>query len=72
MAFDDVDGTLAAIGPRLRAAREHHGATLAGVSCATGIHHGRAGHPRPRAAVAAPRGFNAKELTMRTPATTAS
>ncbi|GAA3167745.1 helix-turn-helix domain-containing protein [Nonomuraea roseoviolacea] len=37
MAGDDVDGTLAAMGPRLRAAREHHGATLAGVSCATGI-----------------------------------
>ncbi|MEV4019523.1 helix-turn-helix domain-containing protein [Nonomuraea angiospora] len=37
MAADDVDGTLAAIGPRLRAAREHHGATLTGVSCATGI-----------------------------------
>ncbi|MGW4075375.1 helix-turn-helix domain-containing protein [Streptomyces asiaticus] len=37
MAVDDVDGTLAAMGPRLRAAREHHGATLAGVSCATGI-----------------------------------
>ncbi|MEV6002910.1 transcriptional regulator, partial [Streptomyces griseomycini] len=25
------------MGPRSRAAREHHGATLAGVSCATGI-----------------------------------
>ncbi|MEU2792635.1 helix-turn-helix domain-containing protein [Streptomyces sp. NPDC007100] len=37
MAVDDVDATLAAMGPRLRAAREHHGATLAGVSCATGI-----------------------------------
>lgn len=37
MAVDDVDGTLAAMGPRLRAAREHYGATLAGVSCATGI-----------------------------------
>jgi transcriptional regulator with XRE-family HTH domain len=37
VAVDDVDGTLAAMGPRLRAAREHHGATLAGVSCATGI-----------------------------------
>ncbi|MGW1564785.1 helix-turn-helix domain-containing protein [Streptomyces sp. NPDC002144] len=37
MAVDDVDGTLAAMGPRLRAAREHHSATLAGVSCATGI-----------------------------------
>ncbi len=29
--------TLAAMGPRLRAAREHRGATLTGVSCATGI-----------------------------------
>ena len=37
MAVDDVDSTLAAMGPRLRAAREHRGATLAGVSCATGI-----------------------------------
>ncbi|ALV38114.1 XRE family transcriptional regulator [Streptomyces sp. CdTB01] len=37
MAVDDVDGTLAAMGPRLRAAREHRGATLAAVSCATGI-----------------------------------
>ncbi|MFB6819370.1 helix-turn-helix domain-containing protein [Streptomyces sp. NPDC056347] len=37
MAVDDVDGTLAAMGPRLRAAREHHGATLTGVSRATGI-----------------------------------
>ncbi|MGW1328011.1 helix-turn-helix domain-containing protein [Streptomyces antibioticus] len=37
MAVDDVDGTLAAMGPRLRAAREHYGATLAGVSFATGI-----------------------------------
>ncbi|MFI6182752.1 helix-turn-helix domain-containing protein [Nonomuraea sp. NPDC051191] len=37
MAVDDVNGTLAAMGPRLRAVREHHGATLAGVSCATGI-----------------------------------
>ncbi|MDX3235314.1 helix-turn-helix transcriptional regulator [Streptomyces sp. ME03-5709C] len=37
MAVGDVDGTLAAMGPRLRAAREHHGATLAGVSRATGI-----------------------------------
>ncbi|MEE1752003.1 helix-turn-helix domain-containing protein [Streptomyces sp. SP18CS02] len=37
MAVDDVDGTLAAMGSRLRAAREHHSATLAGVSCATGI-----------------------------------
>jgi transcriptional regulator with XRE-family HTH domain len=37
VAVDEVDGTLAAMGPRLRAAREQHGATLAGVSCATGI-----------------------------------
>ncbi|WP_225823785.1 helix-turn-helix domain-containing protein [Streptomyces naphthomycinicus] len=37
MAVDDVDGTLAAMGPRLRAAREHHGTTLTRVSCATGI-----------------------------------
>ncbi|MEU9048487.1 MULTISPECIES: helix-turn-helix domain-containing protein [unclassified Kitasatospora] len=37
MAGDDLDGTLAAMGPRLRAAREQHGATLAGVHCATGI-----------------------------------
>ncbi|MFJ2404439.1 helix-turn-helix domain-containing protein [Streptomyces xanthochromogenes] len=37
MAVDDVDGTLAAMGPRLRVAREQHGATLAGVACATGI-----------------------------------
>ncbi|MFD9721134.1 helix-turn-helix domain-containing protein [Streptomyces sp. NPDC059076] len=37
MAVDDVYGTLVAMGPRLRAAREHHNATLAGVSCATGI-----------------------------------
>ncbi|WP_030185978.1 helix-turn-helix domain-containing protein [Streptomyces sp. NRRL S-813] len=37
MAANDMDGTLAAIGPRLRAAREHHRATLAAVSCATGI-----------------------------------
>ncbi|OEJ21336.1 transcriptional regulator [Streptomyces agglomeratus] len=37
MAVDNVEGTLAAMGPRLRAAREHHGATLAGVGCATGI-----------------------------------
>ncbi|MGW7202856.1 helix-turn-helix domain-containing protein [Streptomyces sp. NPDC054837] len=37
MAVDDVDSTLAAMGPRLRAAREHRGATLVGVSCATGI-----------------------------------
>ncbi len=37
MAGDDLDGTPAAMGPRLRAARERHGATLAGVSCATGV-----------------------------------
>jgi transcriptional regulator with XRE-family HTH domain len=37
VAADDVDGTLAAMGPRLRAARERHGATLAGVSRVTGI-----------------------------------
>ncbi|MCX5367042.1 helix-turn-helix domain-containing protein [Streptomyces sp. NBC_00124] len=37
MAVDDVGGTLAAMGARLRTAREHHGATLTGVSCATGI-----------------------------------
>lgn len=37
MAVDEVDGTLAAMGPRLRAAREQHGATLADISCATGI-----------------------------------
>ena len=37
VAVDEVDGTLAAMGPRLRAAREQHGATLAGISCATGI-----------------------------------
>ncbi|MFJ6381257.1 helix-turn-helix domain-containing protein [Kitasatospora sp. NPDC092039] len=37
MAVDDVDGTLATMGPRLRAAREHHGLTLTGVSRATGI-----------------------------------
>lgn len=37
MAGDDLDGTLAAMGPRLRTAREQHGATLAGVSRATGI-----------------------------------
>lgn len=33
----DVAETLAAMGPRLRAAREHRGATLTGVGCATGI-----------------------------------
>ncbi|MDX3536206.1 helix-turn-helix domain-containing protein [Streptomyces sp. MB09-01] len=37
MTGDDLDGTLAAMGPRLRAAREQHGATLADISCATGI-----------------------------------
>jgi len=37
VAVDDLDGTLAAMGPRLRAARERHGATLAGVSWVTGI-----------------------------------
>jgi len=37
VTVDEVDGTLAAMGPRLRAAREQHGATLAGISCATGI-----------------------------------
>ncbi|MCQ9184602.1 XRE family transcriptional regulator [Streptomyces sp. IBSBF 2953] len=37
MAIDDVDGALAAMGPRLRAARTRHGATLTGVSCSTGI-----------------------------------
>ncbi|MET8508503.1 helix-turn-helix domain-containing protein [Streptomyces sp. NPDC004787] len=37
MAADDVDDTPAAMGPRLRSARERHGATLAGVSRSTGI-----------------------------------
>lgn len=37
MAGEDLDGLLAAMGPRLRAAREQHGATLAGISRATGI-----------------------------------
>ncbi|MGW3104706.1 helix-turn-helix domain-containing protein [Streptomyces sp. NPDC001100] len=37
MAGDDVSETLAAMGPRLRAARERRGATLTGVSRATGI-----------------------------------
>ncbi|MEU6350335.1 helix-turn-helix transcriptional regulator [Streptomyces sp. NPDC047072] len=37
MAVDDVDGALAAMGPRLRAARERRSATLCEVSCATGI-----------------------------------
>lgn len=34
---EDLDGAMAAMGPRLRDARELHGATLAGISCATGI-----------------------------------
>ncbi|MGW1411067.1 helix-turn-helix domain-containing protein [Streptomyces sp. NPDC002403] len=37
MTDDAVADTLAAMGPRLRAAREQRGATLTGVSCATGI-----------------------------------
>ncbi|MGP3690407.1 helix-turn-helix domain-containing protein [Streptomyces sp. IBSNAI002] len=37
MTGDDLDGTPAAMGPGLRAARERRGATLAGVSRATGI-----------------------------------
>ncbi|WP_431983352.1 helix-turn-helix domain-containing protein [Streptomyces qinglanensis] len=37
MAGDDVADSLAAMGPRLRAAREHRGATLTGVGRATGI-----------------------------------
>ncbi|WP_374772072.1 helix-turn-helix transcriptional regulator [Streptomyces sp. NBC_01310] len=37
MTGDELDGTPAAMGPRLRAARERHGATRAGISCATGI-----------------------------------
>ncbi|MGW7195640.1 helix-turn-helix domain-containing protein [Streptomyces chryseus] len=37
VAVDDVDGTPAAVGSQLRAAREHPCATLAGVSYATGI-----------------------------------
>ncbi|OIK26719.1 helix-turn-helix transcriptional regulator [Streptomyces malaysiense] len=37
MAGDGLDGVPTAMGPRLRAARERHGATLAGVSRATGI-----------------------------------
>ncbi|MEU9858037.1 helix-turn-helix domain-containing protein [Streptomyces sp. NPDC047974] len=37
MTGEDVAGMLAAMGPRLRAAREHRGATLTGVSDATGI-----------------------------------
>lgn len=37
MVDDGITETLAAMGPRLRAAREQRGATLTGVSCATGI-----------------------------------
>jgi transcriptional regulator with XRE-family HTH domain len=37
VAANDVADTLAAMGPRLRAAREHRGSTLTGVSRATGI-----------------------------------
>ncbi|MFE9850026.1 XRE family transcriptional regulator [Streptomyces sp. NPDC005576] len=37
MTDDGLDGTRAAMGPGLRAAREQRGATLAGVSRATGI-----------------------------------
>ncbi|MER7987817.1 helix-turn-helix transcriptional regulator [Streptomyces noursei] len=37
MTDDDMADTLAAMGPRLRAAREQRGATLSGVSRATGI-----------------------------------
>ncbi|MDH6139302.1 MULTISPECIES: helix-turn-helix domain-containing protein [Kitasatospora] len=37
MADDGIADTLAAMGPRLRAAREQRGATLTGISCATGI-----------------------------------
>ncbi|MCT9089645.1 helix-turn-helix transcriptional regulator [Streptomyces sp. ASQP_92] len=37
MAGDDVDQTLAAMGPRLRVVRERRGVTLAAVSRATGI-----------------------------------
>ncbi|MFA7766644.1 helix-turn-helix domain-containing protein [Streptomyces sp. NPDC048723] len=37
MTGDELDGTPAAMGPRLRAAREQHGATLTGISRATGI-----------------------------------
>ncbi|MER7490344.1 helix-turn-helix transcriptional regulator [Streptomyces sp. NPDC126497] len=37
MTGDDVAATLAAMGPRLRAAREHRGSTLTGVSRVTGI-----------------------------------
>jgi transcriptional regulator with XRE-family HTH domain len=34
---DEVADALASMGPRLRAARERRGATLAGIGCATGI-----------------------------------
>ncbi|MFC8229439.1 helix-turn-helix domain-containing protein [Streptomyces sp. NPDC057287] len=37
MTGDDPDGTRTAMGPRLRTAREQYGATLAGISRATGI-----------------------------------
>ncbi|MFE2103724.1 helix-turn-helix domain-containing protein [Streptomyces sp. NPDC059468] len=37
MTDDGIADTLAAMGPRLRTARERHGATLTGVSRATGI-----------------------------------
>ncbi len=37
MTDDGTADTLAAMGPRLRTAREQHGATLTGVSRATGI-----------------------------------
>ncbi|MFC1227194.1 helix-turn-helix domain-containing protein [Streptomyces sp. Sce081] len=37
MTSDDVADALAAMGPRLRAAREQRGVTLTGVGCATGI-----------------------------------
>lgn len=37
MTDDDLADMSAAIGPRLRAAREDRGSTLTGVSCATGI-----------------------------------
>ncbi|MCX5528735.1 XRE family transcriptional regulator [Streptomyces bobili] len=37
MAGDEVAEALEAMGPRLRTARERNGATLTGVSCATGI-----------------------------------
>src|ERR1700712_2282307 len=34
---DDLDAALAAVGPRLRALRQHHETTLADLSAATGI-----------------------------------